>query len=151
MCWSTANWRCYVYEDSLLVLHDAPYAADSADPSVQLSPCDGDSAQAIHAYPELADVKSQINDIAAMTTACLQHKSRLLTTFGDYHLFGYDFVCDAHYRAQLIEINGYPDLERRDEAGADIVKALMADLKTLIIDPAVSDAQPVAGKFLRVK
>ena len=146
----TKNWQTYVYKDSLLVLHDEIYSPDSTSAAVQLSPNSGTTAKLLADEPGLSGLDEQIQQIAYLTIKCLKLKSANMENSGSYHLFGYDFICDANYQAYLVETNGFPNIERADQVGNSLSKQMMSDLKKLIIDPITSDLTPVAGGFIRV-
>ncbi len=143
----TKDWATYIYDDSLVVLHPEPYSPDSVDPQIQLSPNDNGAVKLLNDLPELSHINGEIRDIVTKTIECLKNKSIDLENQGCYHLFGYDFVCDAGGKTWLIEINGFPSLGRNDSVGKDVSSRMMNDFKNLIINPMVLDKEPQQGGF----
>ena len=143
----TADWKTYMYKDSLIVLHQETYSPESISSAVQLSPNSGDTTMLLSDEPDLSGLNKVIEETVYKTIKCLKQKSIGIPNSGSYHLFGYDFICDSQKQIYLIETNAFPDLERRDAVGKSLSKKMMSDLKGLIIDPLVFGLTPALGGF----
>ncbi len=146
----TNDWQIYSYKDSLVVVHKDLYSPESSSADVQLSPNCGNTAILLSEVPNLSGVTSQIQNIVVKTIDCLKRKTAVMTNTGSYHLFGYDFICNANLETFLIEVNGFPNTERTDSIGRSLSQRMMMDLKGLIIDPAIFGLNPKSGGFIKL-
>ena len=143
----TADWEVYCYRDGLVALHAGKYT-DRTDPQAsEISHADS----ACHSLLAMRDLRSTIWDPAchavSVSLECLREHTRSIDNPGGYHVFGYDFVCDAAARPWLIEVNGFPNLHRQDPPAGPMLQAMAADLYNLVIGPKLAGTRPVCGNF----
>lgn len=142
------DWSAYIYNDSLIVLHESPYDQDSSDKKVQMSPDTGDDIRILNEQSEHSDLVEPITKSVRESIHRLQSCSTNIPNSGHYHLFGYDLIATSDGRSQIIEVNAFPNLERQDSIGKSVSIQMMKDLFSLVINPATSGHTPQPGGFV---
>ena len=144
---ATREWKCYLFEQILVVMHEKPYSPEDVSPGIQISPSFNDRTTTLDKVSLLSGFQGSIEQAVRDSLLALARETRHCENLGHYHLFGYDFVCDEKHGLYLIEVNGFPGFERTDNVGSQVSENLMADLKTLVVDPMVFGKHPVCGRF----
>ena len=90
------------------------------------------------------------NTVAATVEALRMNMNGVNKIEGSYQLLGYDFVVDEDMSPFLIEINGFPNLNRQDQSGRSLSVQLMKDMIGVVIDPIIFGKVRNNGGFIAV-
>ena len=144
------GWHGFVYREALTVRNERALDPTSDDAAMHISSDSGDQTGLIRDLPGAERIMEELRQSLASILACFRGPYLSQAIEGDYQLFGFDYICDLSDDPYLIEINGFPNLERQDAVGHQLARDMLCDLKTLVIDPLASGAKPATGGFVPV-
>ena len=145
------DWTTFVFSEGLIVRHLKDFDPGSMHPDVHLSPNAGDTTELLSESGLESKLGQKLRDTIVATVKSLQISLGSADPIsGTYQLMGYDFVVNSGFTPFLIEINGFPNFERRDPAGMSLSNQLMRDMIGMVINPEILGKNRESGHFVPV-